>query len=76
MPCHVPFSVPAFVVKVNNLVHFEKLLSDSLFVSFLYFVVSPTPLTPIAALTYGSVILNQHACVQLFCLRVVCLCHK
>lgn len=59
--------MPAFVVKVNNLVHFGKLLSDSLYVSFLYFVVSPTPLTPIAALTYDSVILSQHACVARAC---------
>ncbi|KAM7334494.1 hypothetical protein ACRRTK_007814 [Alexandromys fortis] len=68
--------MPAFVVKVSSLVHFEKPLSDSLSVGFLSFIVSPTPLTPIAALTSDSVILNQHACVQLFCLRVVCLCHK
>lgn len=48
----------------------------SLFVSFLSFIVSPTPLTLIAALTSDSVILNQHACAQFSCLCGICLCHK
>lgn len=34
IPWHFPFSIPASIVKANNLVHFEKLLSDSLFCEF------------------------------------------
>lgn len=63
MPSHVPFPMPAFVAKVSSLVHSEKPLSDSLSEGFLSFIVGPTPLIPIAALTSDSVILNQHACV-------------
>lgn len=69
-------SVPAFTVKVSNLVHFQKLHSYSLSVSLLSFVVSPGPLTSTAVLTYDNVILNQHVCVQFFCLHVICVCYK
>lgn len=64
-------SIQASIVKVNNLVLLQKLPSYSLSVSLLSFVVSSGPVTPITALTYGNVILNQRVCVQFFCLHVV-----